>query len=178
MRVEDLQDTLGRLRDWIDNADTKTSVLIAVLAILLAFTLPEIKDTKDLLQRSGFTVLNDVFIGVWIVYLTYLFLSLFHALHELTPHEEWLELKTINDRPIVTDFSGIASLSLDEYSAAVRETDEEQLREELIRLCYRYGQSVRHKFQHYLIAMFEFRVALFAQVVIFVWLTIVLPAGV
>ena len=178
MRLEDLNDALGRLRDWIDNADTKISVLIAIIAIALGFTIFEIKDTKEILHRSGITVVTGVFLGVWLLYLYNLFHALYHALHSLTPHLEAIQLTSIDGRPIVTDFVGIGALSLEEYIAAVRDTDEEQLKRELIRLCYQYGSIAHHKFDHYIKAMFEFRIALAAQVVIFVWLTIVLPSGV
>jgi len=178
MRLEDLNDALGRIRDWIDNVDTKTSVLVAALAILLGFTLPEINDTKAILHRSGYTAFNMVLLGIWVIYLASLFHAMYHALHELTPHREWLQLNAIEGRPIITDFIGIGRMSFADYDSAVRSAEEEHLRRELIRLCYHYGSNLNHKFEHYIAAMLEFRIALLAQIAIFVWITIVLPSGV
>jgi len=178
MRLEDLNDSLSRLRDWIDNADTKTSVIIAVITLALGFTLPEIKDTKEILLRSGIAAVNIVFLAVWTFYLYNLFFSLYHALHALAPHRDASRVTSVNGRPSVTDFPGIAKLSLEEYIKAVDSTDEEQLRQELIQLCYQFGQGASHKFKHFLMAMWAFRLALIAQIVIFAWITIVLPNGV
>lgn len=177
MRIEDLTETLNRLRDWIDNADTKTSVLIAILAVFIGFTVQEIRESKEILLRSGLTAGNLVLLGIWIVYLVSVSLSLYHSLHSLTPHER-VQLSVIDGRPVVTDFPGIGCLTFAEYATAIQQTDEEHLRRELIQLCYNYGLMAYHKFQHYKVAMLAFRIALLAQVALFIWITVVLPGGV
>lgn len=178
MRLEDLNEMLGRLLDWIDNADTKTSVLIAILTLLLAFTPPEIKDTRAVLHTTGSIALKVAFLGLWLVYVYYFFISFYHALHVLSPHPKSLQYIAFEGQPAVTDFISFGTKSLDEYTAAINNTDEESLRQELIRACYAYGLLANHKFQHYMQALFEFRIALLAQIALFAWISIALPGGV
>lgn len=177
METEELGEAAGRLRDWFDNIDTKTSVLIAILTVVLGFTASEIKDTGVILRRSGLTAINMGFLVVWVLYLSCLFRSLYHAVHALSPELEE-RLSRTTDMVNVTDFPSIARLSHEEYLKEVYNTDDEQLKHELIWLCYQYARGVDHKFKHFIKAMRDFRFVIAAQAIIYFWITIVLPSGV
>ncbi len=177
MRLDDLNEALNRTRDWIDNADVKTSILITTLAVALGFTAFEVKDTKEILLGPGGFVMKAALLGIWMVYLFFLLFSLYHSLRAITPHPESLKERLIRGRLPVTDFPSIVRATFEEYTEAVRTTDDEQIRQELTELLYYFSQIASHKFEHFLKAMSAFRFAFAAQVIIFTWISLALPSG-
>lgn len=154
---DDAYKNLERINGWISNCDSKASVLIAVLGILIGCTskiFESIKILKDLiegnLQATTINITLTVFIIIFFLfYLFSIIVTVFHIVKTLYPK---LDTKDFNEENLVDEsilyFMNINNMGYKDFNKKTNIIDDKALLDDINSQCYINSCICSQKFIH------------------------------
>ena len=152
---EDINKILDNVNFWINNSDTKASIILGFLGIFISIIF-----TNNKILAKIINIFNNLFIDISFDDIIYLILfalsifSLFYGLYKLikvlVPD---LKLKDYSQKSPVY-FGGIASYkSFNEYKEDFKKLDDESFKEELLSQIYINSIICNNKFKNFKVGL-------------------------
>lgn len=149
---EDAYTNLENINNWINNSDTKASIILALIGVILSILL-----TNDMLLNKYVdlfkVVIKDInfsdflYIIFVLISLILLFLGLYRLIKVLIPT---LKAKIDSNKPSHTYFGSISNFSSSiEFKESLKKTTEEELMDDILNQVYINSVICNNKFNNF-----------------------------
>ena len=136
MQLDFYEKKLDRIHGWIENADTKTSIFLALEGGVATFALPYLFNVITICNFGSL-----IFGGAT---LFFLFLSIWKSIEAIRPNTA-----VATESKSITFFGDISSQSFEDYKKQVDGCDEEYYKNDLINQCYISSKLCAKKFSNF-----------------------------
>lgn len=128
MTSEDFNAVLDRVNNWINNADTKTSILIAVITLIFGISFQFLEKAITRYMQIGNIYIKQLFFSLWLLLFVVLIIALVRAFLILVPR-----LGNEKDELSFSYFCHIAILPEKEYLKKMRKLTKNEISNDLIK---------------------------------------------
>lgn len=165
----DLNANLDRINTWINNADSKANIAIAIELIVVGFALQELKEAKRYFLSPGAPTVRVAFAMLWATFGSTIVYALIQSVLVIYPR---LSSGNKETKPSVTFFVSIASNSEEEFKGQLGRLSREDVNDELASQCYINACIANKKFAYYAEALPALAISAISILIIYVWLAL------
>lgn len=137
--------TLELINSWIIAADNKSSILIALITLLVGLSGDMYKNIMDLLDNSGNLIITLVIL-FGLMYVAVLSLVIYHLIEVFIARTKEIE---IEEKTNLISYLSIAKLSKSDYISEVCVTNEENLRNMILSQVSINSKIATRKMKHF-----------------------------